>query len=138
MAEQAAEVAAPYAAKVVNLLEISGGQQVMLHCGRGGLALGDDGAGVNLGSGDGTSFAASNVGARSAAGAGQGRAGGGAVSALVTVFGKASMGGALAASTSSEAHAARNNLLRILAEPNLMAMSGQEASFLAGGSSPCR
>src|SRR5206468_7402762 len=29
-----------------------------------------------------------------------------------------------------------NNLLRILAEPNLVAMSGQEASFLAGGEFP--
>jgi pilus assembly protein CpaC len=30
----------------------------------------------------------------------------------------------------------QNNLLRVLAEPNLMAMSGQEASFLAGGEFP--
>lgn len=29
-----------------------------------------------------------------------------------------------------------NNLLRVLAEPNLVAMSGQEASFLAGGEFP--
>src|SRR5206468_894813 len=30
----------------------------------------------------------------------------------------------------------QNNLLRILAEPNLVAISGQEASFLAGGEFP--
>jgi pilus assembly protein CpaC len=30
----------------------------------------------------------------------------------------------------------QNNLLRVLAEPNLVAMSGQEASFLAGGEFP--
>src|SRR5262249_42839350 len=30
----------------------------------------------------------------------------------------------------------QNNLLRILAEPNLVAVSGQEASFLAGGEFP--
>jgi pilus assembly protein CpaC len=30
----------------------------------------------------------------------------------------------------------QNNLLRMLAEPNLIAMSGQEASFLAGGEFP--
>ena len=30
----------------------------------------------------------------------------------------------------------QNNLLRVLAEPNLIAMSGQEASFLAGGEFP--
>src|SRR5438132_13873735 len=30
----------------------------------------------------------------------------------------------------------QNNLLRVLAEPNLVAISGQEAEFLAGGSFP--
>src|SRR4029450_12531087 len=30
----------------------------------------------------------------------------------------------------------RNNLLKILAEPNLVAMNGQQASFLAGGEFP--
>ena len=30
----------------------------------------------------------------------------------------------------------QNNVLRVLAEPNLMAISGQEASFLAGGEFP--
>ncbi len=30
----------------------------------------------------------------------------------------------------------RNNVLKILAEPNLMAYHGQQGSFLAGGSSP--
>ena len=30
----------------------------------------------------------------------------------------------------------QNNLLRMLAEPNLVAISGQEASFLAGGEFP--
>src|SRR5205807_3707233 len=30
----------------------------------------------------------------------------------------------------------QNNLLRVLAEPNLTAMSGKEASFLAGGEFP--
>jgi pilus assembly protein CpaC len=55
-------------------------------------------------------------------------------SAAVTLFGRGVIGQAAFDYYISALR--QNNLLRVLAEPNLTAISGQEASFLAGGEFP--
>jgi pilus assembly protein CpaC len=52
----------------------------------------------------------------------------------VTLFGKGVFGNTAVFAFISALR--QNNLLRVLAEPNLVAMSGQEATFLAGGEFP--
>ena len=136
VAEQASELAAPYGEKVLNFLEVSGGQQIMLqirfaeisrsvNTNLGFNAFASDGRsafGLNNGAGGGTpgDFAASLT--PSALGAG------------VTVFGAGQ-----ANQTRFEYFITalrRNNLLRVLAEPNLVVYSGAHGSFLAGGEFP--
>lgn len=141
-AEEAAALAAPYGAKVLNFLEISGGQQVMLQV---RFAEVDRQAstdlGINYGFTNGLTYGASNVGLNQFSTQGVGASGGAALSAqapggnpAITLFGQG-----VAGTTTFDifVEALRENqLLRVLAEPNLMAMSGQEADFLAGGSFP--
>ena len=134
-AQQIAAVAAPYGTSVLNFLEVSGGQQIMLQVrfaevdrsisqGFGFNAFATDGvfkAGINEGPG------ASPMGSLATTGAVS-------VDPTVPVFGAGKVG-----SSSFELFltALRNNsLLRVLAEPNLTAISGQQASFLAGGEFP--
>jgi pilus assembly protein CpaC len=135
VSKQAVAVATPYATNVLNFLEIGGGQQVMLQV---KFAEVSRSASSQLGfstfATDGTSrFGTMNgpggdpIGALAAGAEGT-------VNPAVTVFGAGRLG-----STAFEAFVTalrRNNLLRVLAEPNLIAMSGQEASFLAGGEFP--
>jgi pilus assembly protein CpaC len=91
--------------------------------------------GVSMAFSDGTGFGASTIGQLNPFSVNE--AGGlirGPVSSNATIFGRAQIG-----STTIDffVQALRqNNLLRILAEPNLMATSGQEANFLAGGEYP--
>jgi pilus assembly protein CpaC len=138
-ATQAVAVAIPYGsggpAGVLNFLEISGGQQVVLQVrfaevsrsvtqNLGFNAFATDGKfnfGINSGPGG------SPVGGL-ATGATAG------IPSTVPLFGSAKAGNA---SFEMFLNALRNNsLLRILAEPNLTAISGQDASFLAGGEFP--
>lgn len=140
-AEQAAQLAAPYGQKVLNFLEVAGGQQVMLKVKFAEVSrTATSSLGVNFGFTDGKSIGFSNVGqvspfslrALSANPDGSGLAG--AVTPAITQFGRAQIG-----STTLDVliNAMRqNNLLRVLAEPNVMAISGQEASILAGGEFP--
>lgn len=146
-AKQAAEVAGPYAAKVLNFLEVTGGQQVMLQVRFAEVSRSATSAlGVNLFAADGAFIGGSNIGAiNPAAGipgslVGNTPANAGvalparAISPTVTIFGAGQIG-----SFYFEAFVQalrQNNILRILAEPNLLTMSGKEADFLAGGSFP--
>ncbi len=138
VAEQIVEVAGTYG-KVHNFLEISGGQQVMLKV---RLAEVSKSAlrnlGVTFGGTDGiSSFTTASV----ANGANTFNIPAAAGSPLYTaslgatnLFGQGKFG---ATSFDYFITALRtNNLLRDLAEPNLLTSSGVEASFLAGGQIP--
>lgn len=133
---RAVQVATPYGSGVLNFLEVSGGQQVMVQVrfaevsrslteNLGFNAFATDGkfaAGINNGPGG------TPVG---------GLAGGTAATTSlpsVPLFGAGRVGNA---SFEFFIDALRqNNLLRVLAEPNLTAISGEQASFLAGGKFP--
>lgn len=150
VAEQASQMAAPYGTKVLNFLEVSGGQQVQLQVrfaevSRSALtALGVNGAFVA-----GSSFGGSNIGQvnPTALVPGEGSSigdtpapqgltltGDQVVSPAVTLYGGGQIGSVFVEAFVQALR--QNNLLRILAEPNLIAISGQEASFLAGGEFP--
>ena len=141
--DRALELARLYAPEQVsNLMSVSGTQQVMLKvrfaemqrsvrkgiaAGLTGRALGDDGDGLSLGSGRG------RVQTRRGRRPRLGRA---------DVVPEASGAVALAVGSSSAALGLLIDALevrgavRTLAEPNLSALSGQEAQFLAGGEYP--
>jgi pilus assembly protein CpaC len=95
--------------------------------------------GINAAYNDGTSFGATNQGlnqfslANSTGGVSPGLADLAPVSA-VTLFGRGMIGGTRV--TAFISALADNQYVRVLAEPNLVAKSGQEASFLAGGEFP--
>jgi pilus assembly protein CpaC len=139
-AEQATALASGYGSKVLNLLEVAGGQQVMLQVRFAEVSkTATNALGVNIGYNDGSSFGASNTGQVSPFGIreGDGRFGVNPtlqVSPAVTLFGVGAIGNT---SVAAFVNALReNNLLRVLAEPNLVTTSGQEADFLAGGDFP--
>ncbi|MEA2736386.1 MAG: pilus assembly protein CpaC [Humisphaera sp.] len=141
-AEQATALASGFGSKVLNLLEVAGGQQVMLQVRFAEVSkTATTALGINFGYTDGTSFGGSNVGQIapfSIVGSSVtpdtivlGVPPGGA---SVTQFGSGILGGTafdLFVSAMRD-----NNLLRVLAEPNLVTTSGQEADFLAGGDFP--
>ena len=137
--EQIARIAGSYAARVNDFMVISGGQQVMLQVRFAEVSRAATTAlGVNLGFTDGKSFFASNIGGINPFGTQS--SGGSSIlasptpGAAVTLFGQG-VAGKAAFQYFVEA-LRQNNLLRILAEPNITAVSGQEASFLAGGAIP--
>jgi pilus assembly protein CpaC len=148
-ADHAAQLASSYGNKVLNLLEVAGGQQVMLQIRFAEVSRSATTAlGVNFVYNDGSSFGGSNVGQVSPGGlreAEQSDITNGAspvnglvptvqVTPAVTLFGVGTAGNtALGAFITA---LRENNLLRVLAEPNLVAISGQEADFLAGGDFP--
>ncbi|HEX8912015.1 MAG TPA: type II and III secretion system protein family protein, partial [Humisphaera sp.] len=134
-AEQVVELLSAYG-KVINFLEMSGGQQVMMQVRFAEVSRSATTAlGVNFGFADGRSSFANNqpggggFGTGSTAGTLTRAAGAG-----VTLFG----GGAIGNTTFDVLVSAlrNNNLLRVLAEPNLSTVSGKEAKFLAGGEFP--
>ncbi len=139
-AEQAVAVAGPYASKVLNMLEVSGGQQVMLQVKFAEVSRSASSSlGVNFGFTDGHTIFGNNIGQVSPLGITDLGKGAAALAvptptAAVTLFGRGEAG-RVAFDYFVEA-LRQNDLLRILAEPNLLAMSGQEASFLAGGEFP--
>jgi pilus assembly protein CpaC len=136
LAEQAVSVATPYSEKVLNFLEVAGGQQVMLQVrfaemsrsasnqlGFNGFATNglDYAIGVQQGPG-GSPIGALAAGADAT------------INPAVTLFGAGHVGGhAFEAFVQA---LRRNNLMRVLAEPNVIAISGEQASFLAGGEFP--
>ncbi len=132
-AEQVTEMAKPYGSKVMNFLEIAGGQQISLQVRFAEVSRSAVSAlGVNGLIGKGSTEFGNNVGQvnpiNDLTGASP------AVNSAVTLFGGGNIG---STKINVFVNALRqNNLLRVLAEPNLVAISGQEASFLAGGSFP--
>jgi pilus assembly protein CpaC len=139
-AEQAVAIATPYSEKVLNFMEISGGQQVLLQVQFAEVSRSATSAlGVNFGYSDGVSFAGNNVGQVSPLGIRDIGTIGSELAVpgpnpAVTIFGRGVAGSTSIAYFISALR--QNNLLRVLAEPNLIAISGQEASFLAGGEFP--
>ena len=138
-ADQAQALASGYGTKILNLLEVAGGQQVMLQVRFAEVSkTATTELGVNLGYSDQRSFGASNIGQVTPFGVRE--VGNGSdlgitdPSGAVTFFGRALIGNAALVYYVDALR--RNNLLRILAEPNLVTMSGQEAEFLAGGDFP--
>ena len=141
VAGQAESMAAPFG-KVLNFLEVSGGNQVALAVKFAEVSRSASSAlGVNFGYSDGRSFGANNIGQVNPFGIinSSGASGGLDLSIsnpnpAITIFGRA-----LAGQTAFHYYVSalrQNNLLRVLAEPNLTTISGQEASFLAGGEFP--
>ena len=140
-AEQVEAVASPYG-KVVNFLEVRGGQQVMLHVQFAEVSkqVGTE-LGVNFGVTDGRSFFGSNPGNIPGLGATSTDASPNgsdlsipAGTSPTNIFGRALIGDT--AFVYFVQALRQNNLLRVLAQPNVVATSGQEASFLAGGEFP--
>ncbi len=149
VAEQASQLAAPYATSVLNFLEVSGGQQVMLQVRFAEVSRSATNAlGVNLFAADGSFAGGSNIGQVSPVTnqpfgnfgdtpAFKGieiEAPGHTISPSVTLYGAGQIGSFYLEYFVEALR--QNNLLRVLAEPNLIAISGQEASFLAGGEFP--
>jgi pilus assembly protein CpaC len=140
-ATKAVAVAEPYSTggktPVLNFMEVSGGQQVMLQVRfaevsrsvtqkLGFNAFATDGK-FSLGLGQGTAGSAPTVANAATIGTNNGANG-------IPIYGGAAFGNA---TFEYFVNALRsNNLLRTLAEPNLTAISGQPASFLAGGEFP--
>jgi pilus assembly protein CpaC len=134
-ADQAASLASGYGNKVLNLLEIAGGQQVLLQIRFAEVSrTATNELGVSFAMSDGTFTLGSNAGHQGAFSPGDGSAIERALPAAANFFGRGAIGG-----TEFEYFITalkQNNLLRTLAEPNLIAISGQEAEFLAGGDFP--
>jgi pilus assembly protein CpaC len=148
-AEQAIAVASPYAERVLNFLEVSGGQQVMLQVRFAEVSRSATNAmGVNFNYACGPFVGGSNIGQVNPSSRlpytglvgdtppanGFPLDGATTVTPGVTVFGAGQIGSFYFEYFLQALR--QNNLLRILAEPNLVAMSGQEANFLAGGEYP--
>jgi pilus assembly protein CpaC len=146
-ADQAAQLSQSFAQKVVNLIEVTGGQQVMLQVRVAEVSkTATSQLGVNLGWTDGRAFVGSNIGQVAPFGSVIHGASANATGVIgltapdaaslstVTLFGNAISGDS--SFNYFLAALRENNLLRVLAEPNLVTMSGQEAQFLAGGEFP--
>ncbi len=122
----------------MNLLEVGGGQQVMVKVRFAEVTKSaEKELGFNFGGSDGTSVFGSNIGKNPfAVGAGRGLAALVPPSALTSgaVFGEGAIG-KIAFDYFVDAME-QNSVLRTLAEPTLVTTSGQEATFLAGGSFP--
>jgi pilus assembly protein CpaC len=145
-ARQAELITIPYtgANKIVDLLEVGGGQQVMLRVKFAEVSKqAEETLGFNFGGNDGVSIYGGNVGANTL-GIIPGTPGppptpnllaipAGALSAA-SMFGTGSFASVAFAYFVDALEA--NSLLRTLAEPNLVTTSGQKATFLAGGSFP--
>jgi pilus assembly protein CpaC len=140
-AEQAATLAQSYGSKVLNLLEVAGGQQIMLQVKFAEVSrTAVSQLGVNLGYAAANGFVGSNVGGISPFSVtplgvnNTPSLGVPTPGSTATLFGHGEWAGQ--AITAFVAALRSNNLLRVLAEPTLTATSGQEASFLAGGQYP--
>jgi pilus assembly protein CpaC len=134
-AEKAVAIAKPFGADVLNFLEVAGGQQVMLKV---RFAEVSRSAAMNLGfSGFATDGTNRYGWINGPAGSPIGALAGGAANTVdprTTVFGSGGING-----TQFEFFIEalrKNNLLRVLAEPNLTTYSGKSAEFLAGGEFP--
>jgi pilus assembly protein CpaC len=142
-------ITVPYtgANKIVDLLEIGGGQQVMLRVKFAEVSKqAEQTLGFNFGGNDGVSIYGGNVGANTL-GITPGTPASGTTPGTPNLLAipAGALGAASMFGTGSFARVAfayfvdaleANSLLRTLAEPNLVTTSGQKATFLAGGSFP--
>jgi len=139
-AESMVTMAQPYSPRVLNMLEVAGGQQVMLQVRFAEVSRrATNQLGVNFAMSDGVFSLGSNPGQIAPSGFHPDVPGFGGPIQTNAGTGVTLFGGGMAGQTAFRyfVQALRqNNLLRVLAEPNLVAMSGQEASFLAGGEFP--
>jgi pilus assembly protein CpaC len=132
--DTAISIAASYVPrdKVINMMQVGGGQQVMLEVKIAEIARDatrEFGIGLSASHVDGSLTYAYSQGVLATTGSVLGAAGG----ALDVV----DVGGSLVDSLTANLRLLEGkNLAKTLAEPNLVAMSGQEASFLAGGEFP--
>jgi len=140
VAEQAVAMASPFSQKVLNFLEVAGGKQIQLEVKFAEVSKSATNAlGMNFGGTDGISIFGNNSGQLNPMGYKPVGTSGVALSipspsADTALFGTGAIGGTSFAYYITALR--QNNLLRILAEPNLVTLSGQEASFLAGGEFP--
>jgi pilus assembly protein CpaC len=138
-AAQATQLASSYG-KVLNFLEIAGGQQVMLQVRFAEVSKqAEQQLSFNFGGTDGTSFfGTGNTGTMPFGLTGQTipttLANAGAIATSTAVFGQG-QAGKIAFQYFINA-LETDSVLRLLAEPDLVTTSGQEATFLAGGSFP--
>jgi pilus assembly protein CpaC len=149
VAKQAVAVATPYSKDVLNFLEVAGGQQIMLQVRFAEMSRSaTNQLGVNFNYVNGAFNGGSNIGqvnpssrmpAKGVVGdtppaSGMDLNGATSVNPSVTLFGSGQIGSFYFEYFLNALR--QNNLVRMLAEPNLTAISGQEASFLAGGEFP--
>jgi pilus assembly protein CpaC len=135
VADQAVAMASPFSTKVLNFLEVAGAKQIQLEVKFAEVSKSATNAlGVNFAATDGVTIFGNNTGQVNPFGVSGGLLGLPTPGAEVNIFGKGAIGNTAFAYYISALR--QNNLLRILAEPNLVTMSGQEASFLAGGEFP--
>jgi pilus assembly protein CpaC len=149
VAEQATAAASPYSQKVLNFLTISGTKQVMLQVRFAEVSRSASSAlGVNYNFASGAFLGGSNVGQVNPSNRmlesgtvgttppfnGVGLNGATPVNPSVTLYGAGQIGNFYFEYFVNALR--QNNLLRVLAEPNLIATSGETASFLAGGEFP--
>ena len=130
MAEQAARVAQAYSKDVINFLEVGGGQQIV---------LGVQFIEMSRSASNQLGFSALFNDGHNSFGFLNGQTGsingfGSAVATPITIFGSGNIGGTAFQAFLSALKS--NSLARTLAEPNLVAVSGEDASFLAGGEIP--
>lgn len=135
VAEQASRLANAFTKDVLNFLEVGGGQQIVLNVQFIEVSRSaSNQLGLSSSFGDGTATFGTINGPggspiRAIANASEGTIGGG-----VTLFGGGAIGG-----TTFEIFLQAlksNSLARTLAEPSLVSVSGEDASFLAGGEIP--
>ena len=140
--EKFLQVAAPYG-EVLNFIEVAGGQQIMLQVIFAEVSRSaSTQLGLNFGVAGQDGFGASNIGGIAPFGIEEGASAGVTglnltapdPGAAVTLFGVGQIGDVAFAAFLSALR--DNNLMRVLARPNLVAISGETASFLAGGEFP--
>jgi pilus assembly protein CpaC len=145
VAEQIVQLASSYAggAKVINLLDLGGGQQVMLQVRFAEVSKSVTSAlAVDFGISNGsTGFGGSIIGGVAPIGVVNAPANinNAALSIPTPGSGTTQFGAGVAGKTPFEIFLTalrQNNLVRVLAEPNLTVMSGSQASFMAGGEYP--
>lgn len=137
VAEQAERVAKAYSAEVINFLEIGGGQQIMLHVQFIEMSrAASNELGFRSFFTDGnTAFGTLNGPGATPVGAfAQGAEATIPEGTALTLFGAGNLGGMAFEAFLSALKT--NALARTLAEPNLVAVSGEDAEFLAGGEIP--
>jgi pilus assembly protein CpaC len=149
VAEQATAAASPYSQKVLNFMTVAGTKQVMLQVRFAEVSRSATSAlGINYNYASGAFLGGSNIGQVNPSNrmlesgtVGQtppfnGVALNGAtpVNPSVTLYGAGQIGNFYFEYFVNALR--QNNLLRVLAEPNLIATSGETASFLAGGEFP--